>query len=260
MTKINHQRIKDADIWLAADELGCEPAAVRAVLDVESDGGFLPDGRPKILFERHYFSRLTGGRHDRTHPHVSNRVAGGYRGGAAEHDRLDEAVRLDRGAALRSASWGLFQIMGANFGACGFDSVDRYVEAMKKSESEQLRAFVAFLLSQRLAIKLRERDWAGFARRYNGPDYGRNRYDEKLAAAFARHSGERPVLRRGDRGGSVRDLQAALGIPVDGVFGAATEAALIAFQRAQRLAPDGAAGAATWTALAAWGEARPLAA
>ena len=45
--------LDDAAIASAANKLGCEVAAVRAVVDVESGGGFLPDGRPKILFERH---------------------------------------------------------------------------------------------------------------------------------------------------------------------------------------------------------------
>ena len=44
------------DYQKAAKELNCEVAAIRAVAEVESlKGGFLPDGRPKILFERHVF-------------------------------------------------------------------------------------------------------------------------------------------------------------------------------------------------------------
>lgn len=47
-------------IALAAKRLGVDVPTVRAVAEVESNGvGFLPDGRPKILFERHIFSRLT---------------------------------------------------------------------------------------------------------------------------------------------------------------------------------------------------------
>ena len=48
--------LDEDDIAEAAKKLDCEVAAVRAVVDVESRGGFLADGRPKILFERHYFS------------------------------------------------------------------------------------------------------------------------------------------------------------------------------------------------------------
>src|SRR5688572_3325692 len=104
--------LDDAAIADAAKKLGCEVAAVRAVIDVESRGGFLSDGRPKILFERHYFSRLTKRKFDASHPGVSNGQWGGYgAGGAHQYDRLNQAAALDRDAALHSASWGLFQIM-----------------------------------------------------------------------------------------------------------------------------------------------------
>ena len=52
-----------ADYERAAAALGCEVAAIRAVAAMESSGdGFLPDGRPTILFDAHVFNRLTAGR------------------------------------------------------------------------------------------------------------------------------------------------------------------------------------------------------
>ncbi len=60
-----------------------------------------------------------------------------------------------------------------------------------------------------------------------------------------------PVLRRGMQGVAVEDLQRALAAEgfrpgaVDGRFGPGTEAALIAFQRANGLLPDGIAGPVT---------------
>jgi hypothetical protein len=59
----------------------------------------------------------------------------------------------------------------------------------------------------------------------------------------------RPTLRRGDRGDLVRQIQADLKLPVDGIFGAATEAALRQFQRENNLVPDGIAGPRTWASL-----------
>jgi putative chitinase len=64
-----------------------------------------------------------------------------------------------------------------------------------------------------------------------------------------------PVLRRGDEGESVGALQRRLGAlgfspgRRDGRFGAATEAALMAFQRAEGLLADGVCGPLTWAAL-----------
>jgi N-acetylmuramidase len=73
---------------------------------VETGGcRFLPDRRPVILFERHIFSRETNHTFDASNSDISNPHAGGYSaGGAAQYDRLQRALALDRKAALRSAS------------------------------------------------------------------------------------------------------------------------------------------------------------
>jgi hypothetical protein len=57
------------------------------------------------------------------------------------------------------------------------------------------------------------------------------------------------VLKRGDRGKSVRQLQAALEIPVDGVFGPQTQKAVKRFQKRKGLTADGVVGPATRDAL-----------
>ena len=59
----------------------------------------------------------------------------------------------------------------------------------------------------------------------------------------------RPTMRRGDRGDLVRQIQADLKLPVDGIFSAATEAALRQFQRDNNLVPDGIVGPRTWASL-----------
>jgi len=54
----NRKTISGDDYSRAADLLGVDVATIRAVCDVETSGsGFLPDGRPKILFEGHVFWR-----------------------------------------------------------------------------------------------------------------------------------------------------------------------------------------------------------
>lgn len=243
-------------IEAAASKIGCQVAAVRTVITVESSGGFLADGRPKILFERHYFSRLTKCKFDAANPDVANPKTGGYKGGAAEYDRLAKAIKLDRDAALRSASWGAFQIMGDNCKACGFADVESYVKAMVSGEPAQLDAFVGFIKKSGLDDELVRRDWTAFARGYNGPGYRANKYDEKLAAAFAFHSagGSRadsphPTLRLGDEGEDVKTLQRALKLLDDGDFGPKTKEAVIALQKKHGLYADGVVGKATWAVI-----------
>lgn len=179
-----------SDVIALAAKLRCEPAAIWAVCDVESaGGGFLPDKRPKILYEAHIFGRLTGHKFDRSHPNVSapswNRALYGAPG-ANQYERLHEAIGLDRNAALQSASWGMFQIVGMNFAICGFKTVEDYVAAMCDSEGAQLTAFGAFCAHQELDRALCIHDWTRFALGYNGPGEAENAYDAKLAAAYRR--------------------------------------------------------------------------
>lgn len=180
-------RITPSDYERVARALRCEPAAIRAVAEVESaGGGFLPDGRPKILFERHIFSRLTERRFDLRAPDLSDRDPGGYEGNAAEYLRLYRAAQLDADAAVQSASWGMFQIMGFNWRACGEKSLLGFVLAMHNSEPAQLNLFAGFIASTGLDEPLRERDWRRFAEGYNGP--AQRGYDSRIADAYTRHS------------------------------------------------------------------------
>ncbi|WP_321944514.1 N-acetylmuramidase family protein [Burkholderia cenocepacia] len=190
-----------ADCAAAASALSVPVATIKAVTSVESRGsGFLSDGvRPVILFERHVMRKqliahgntADASHFEHTRPDIVNRAPGGYQGGAAEWDRLDAAVRIDRQSALESASWGLFQIMGYHWKALGYASVQDFVNAMYRSEGAQLDAFVRFIkVNPNLAIALRKRDWPTFAASYNGPAYKANHYDTKLAAAYQAAGGE----------------------------------------------------------------------
>ena len=53
------------------------------------------------------------------------------------------------------------------------------------------------------------------------------------------------VVKRGDRGSAVRNIQRELGITADGVFGEQTERAVKRFQRRHELVPDGIVGPLT---------------
>ena len=107
---------------------------------VETSGcGFLPDRRPRILFGRHWFSKLTKRQFDASHPDISNPVAGGYGPrGASQYQRLERAIALDRVAALRSATGGLGQVVGFNVEDVGFANVDALVAAGVESEEKSV--------------------------------------------------------------------------------------------------------------------------
>lgn len=186
--------LTDKDFDKAAAQLKVPVQRVKAVTKVESpNGGFDSTGQPWILFEAHKFSKHTGGIYDSQYPDISRRswVPGLYTKGATadirnagEHKRLQKAVSLNRNAALMSASWGGFQLMGENYKLCGFDDIQGFVNAMYAGEEGQLDAFVEFVARQpHLLRPMQSGDAAGFAKGYNGPAYATNKYDRKLKDA-----------------------------------------------------------------------------
>jgi len=202
--------LSPADFESARGRLGCTYAQLRAVDEVESGGGWFEDVRadilaldgpggfisgpnlPKILFEAHHFDRLTGGRFRESHPNLSSKAWNRslYVGGQGEWARLHKAMLLDREAALKSASWGRYQIMGFNHKLAGYATVDAFVEAMMRSERDQLEAFVTFVINSNLGDELRQisnvhADCAPFARGYNGSGYAQHNpgYHVRIARA-----------------------------------------------------------------------------
>ena len=197
--------LRNHDLVTAAERLDVPLAAIYAVNEVESKGkGFFDNGKPVILFERHIMYRQLATarnvgddpvelkRHaDQlaiANPALVNPKPGGYIGGTAEHQRLAMARLIDHTAALESASWGTFQIMGFHWKRLGYTSVRAFVEAMSAGESQQFDGFTRFIETDPALHKaLKARKWAEFAKLYNGPDYLRNLYDTKLQRAYERH-------------------------------------------------------------------------
>ena len=185
----------EKDIAWAAEYLGVEKAAIKAVSEVESRGnGFFSNGLPAILFERHWMYRFLDRKgsdvesYTKRFPDVVNPQWGGYQGGHREYSRLDKASEIDRDSALKSCSWGAYQIMGFHWRNLGYSSVKDFVERMRKNEGEHLRSFVLFIENDEVLHRaLKRLDWEAFARRYNGPAYKRNNYDEKMRKAYKNH-------------------------------------------------------------------------
>jgi len=57
------------------------------------------------------------------------------------------------------------------------------------------------------------------------------------------------LLKKGSKGEQVKELQKALGIAADGMFGPGTEKSVISFQKANGLTADGIVGQKTWEVL-----------
>jgi hypothetical protein len=183
--------LTDEQIASGATRLGISPAALRAIMFVQSGRatGFGEGGRPNINFEHHVFSRLTGNRFDGRASGVSSRdfVPGTYaRPQGQRWQLLEEAYGLDANAALSATGWGRFRILGMNYEACGFRNLEDFVLAQSQSEESQLRAFEAFVTSQNMVGALRAPvNWNDFAQRF----YGSRRFASELDAAYRRFGG-----------------------------------------------------------------------
>jgi hypothetical protein len=177
------------ELALLACKFDLHLADVQAVYEVETGGsGFLSNGNPKILFERHWFSKFTNGVYDTLHPDISNKTRGGYKGSLGEWSRFDKAKKLNKDAAIKSTSWGAGQIMGFHYKDLGFETPQDFLNQNFKGEYEQFEIMLKFIKNNNsIYLALKNRNWPMFARLYNGPAYRENQYDTKLAAAHAKH-------------------------------------------------------------------------
>ncbi|MFD1261427.1 N-acetylmuramidase family protein [Entomomonas asaccharolytica] len=182
-------KITENDYVEAANKLGCEVAAIKAVAKTEtgSSGSYFSfpkdDKVPAILFERHHFHKYTNGIYSAKNPDISNASAGGYGSTKIQYKKLLKAYNLDKVAALKSASWGMFQILGSNHVAAGYKTVEDFVMGISLSEKNHLKAFVNFIKADsRLSSSIVSKDWTKFAKAYNGP--AQQGYDTKMEAHY----------------------------------------------------------------------------
>lgn len=228
-----------------AAELGGDVDFTLAIADVESGGrSDLPDGRPQILFEALWFHNLTSGRYD-SHPRISSPIWNRslYVGGEGEYARLGEAASLDVEAALKSTSWGLFQIMGFNHTRCGFGDVRAFVDFIRGPDDNDMIAFTNFVQSDLALLQAyRRQDSLNFAGIYNGPGQPEY-YASKIDLSLTR-------FRQGaTQANDYSNIQKALGIVVSGTWDNTTLEAVKRFQKEHGLIVDGIVGPMTRKAL-----------
>ena len=195
----NMKKLTDARIAEIARENGIHPAALLAVKLVESGikSGFLDSGKPQILFEGHVFykylkanvksldiNKLCAQYPNIVYPKWDKSK---YLGGEKEWTRLEQARQINVKYANYSASWGMFQVMGFNYKSCGCESISEFVEKMSESQEQQLRLTLNFFKHSNLIVPLQKRQWATFAKGYNGPSFAKNRYHTKLQAAYSNY-------------------------------------------------------------------------
>ncbi|WP_316189387.1 N-acetylmuramidase domain-containing protein [Bradyrhizobium sp. SZCCHNS1054] len=258
----------------AANAAGIEPAALLALVEVETRGvPFEQDGRtPSFLYERHVAWREAGKKSKRLQaafaaaglaiPKWSKATQYKDEGSSASRLKLMErACAIDEEVARRSASWGVGQTMGFLAEEIGFASACEMVDHMTGNIAVQIDAAIEELKRKHIIDPLNHHQWPTVARLYNGDGYAANRYDARLADAYKRWSRKlalptdahpAPDLSRGQ----IKDLQRALkarnyrvGL-IDGLAGPDTVGAVSAFQAHEGLPITGKFDDATRAALA----------
>lgn len=264
-----------------AVEAGIDPAILKAFTVVEGrsvdiqDGvedGFV-DGKVMILTERHKFYK-----HLKADPAKLNRAVkaglanqkmGGYPKSQAEaHARLEKMREIDDTAALKSISMGIYQVLGENHAMCGYATVQS-MWAAAQTLVGQVDMGVRFLKAAGLLDEMKNHDFRGLARGYNGPKYAEFHYDTKIAAAYKEFAGDTAALatkakaappdwvgmgdQRSDQVTEIQRILRKLGYQVeaDGDFGTLTRRAVMTFQAEHGLKVDGKVGSETrnllWT-------------
>jgi len=178
------EKLTDYDIPRIGHTIDVGEDEVHAVLDVESKGnGFDKHGVIR-LFEEHVFYRQLPKALRREAVKKGLAYPKWRRNYKNNYTRFLKAYKFHSEAALMACSWGLGQVMGFNYRVAGYSTVEQMVEVFTVSEAYQLEAMIEFIKSNNLDDELRNHDWSGFARGYNGKGYKRNRYDERLRARY----------------------------------------------------------------------------
>lgn len=182
-----YSKLTDADFELVAAELGVETAAIKAVVSIEAGAnmkGFWAPGIPVANFDQTMFNRYRYKTADKSGAKGES-VPKGLTGYALkEWTQLINARKINAQGANMATFWGMFQIGGFNYKLCGCKTVDEMVRLMAYSELEQLELFAAFITNGGMLDDLKNKNWARFARKYNGASYAKRGYHTKMANAY----------------------------------------------------------------------------
>lgn len=189
-----YDSLTDEDFKLVADELGVEVAAMKAVVRVEAGAemkGFYAPGVPVVNFDPSMYRQFASKAPDRKGD-PDAKVPDGLTGYAKkEWTQLTNARHKNAQGADMGTFWGMFQIGGFNYKLCGCSSIGEFVEMMSDSELSQLELFARFLQNTGIVKHLKAKDWARFARAFNGASYARRGYHTKMASYYRKFAAEK---------------------------------------------------------------------
>lgn len=173
-------KLTNTEVRLIGLEFGVSYSKLQAVKQVESGGKGFDDVTGKILiqFEPKWFKRKS--------PYTPSGLwsVNGVERQAQEWKAFNDAYKSDPDSAMESTSIGLMQVMGFHWKLLGFLSVGQMWDFAKKSEANQLRLGLMFIkTNKKMFTALQNSDWRTFAYYYNGEQYEKFDYHNRLAKA-----------------------------------------------------------------------------
>jgi hypothetical protein len=205
-----------ASISQAAKSKKYNARLIAAIAEVEGNGmGFHPTtGKVLIQFEPGYFKRLITpvvraainaawkaveaktATPEQTvlYSNWTSIMGNKVEGQSEEYRIFNIAFSVDPQAAMLSTSWGMGQIMGANFKAAGFKTVDAMVTAFRESIENQFLGMLAFIADNptlNAVLKDPNPDLADcrlIARFYNGAAYEKFNYHNRIFDAYTKNA------------------------------------------------------------------------
>lgn len=179
--------LTEADFRKVAEELDVELAVIMTVVRIEAGikmEGFWAPGVPVVNFDRAMYNKSRPPRNVKASN--SEQVPAGIKSayGRKEWSQLIAARKQNLDKANMGTFWGMFQIGGFNYKQCGCQTVQEFVDRMSYSEFEQLELFANFVRNSGMLTSLQQKNWAAFARKYNGASYARRGYHTRMAAEY----------------------------------------------------------------------------
>lgn len=154
----------------AANKLGVPPAVLAAVAATESGGGGNPSA---IRFETHVFQRFT------------RQTVNG-----SKKDAFFQAYAINPEAAVKSTSFGIYQIMGFNLVGKGWTAQQIYDiwfggATLDEQDAASIQILGTYLAnSNRSKTAMANYDFQSLANSYNGNCFWVNNYDMKIKLSY----------------------------------------------------------------------------
>lgn len=177
--------LTNTQIYDIATQNGYEYKSLKSIIQVESGQHGFSEKTGKIIiqFEPTWFKReYSRWQQDTTHTTWQSNWVGDQ---TQEWNAFNNAFAENADAAMKSTSIGMMQVMGFHYAEIGYKTVGAMWDDAKISEANQVTQAVKWIKTVPALDKaLKDKNWPMVAYYYNGEDYKKFHYDDRIIAAY----------------------------------------------------------------------------